>query len=63
MLSPGGACPQESQMIAITRWILARPDGLEGAPRRVHERLHKKELAERDALTAGADSEWGRLVN
>ena len=35
----------------------------EYAPKRVEEPLGKKEAAERDALTVGDGTEWGRLVN
>ena len=59
------ACkPTREGLSAAIFWLKVRAGWSEYAPRpRSEEPLGKKELAERDALTAGSGSEWGQLVN
>ena len=62
------ACkPTREGLSAAIFWLKVRAGWSEYAPRpfrkRAEEPLGKKETAERDALTAGEGSEWGRLVN
>ena len=58
------ACkPTREGLSAAIFWLKVRAGWSEYAPRRVEEALGKKELAEREALTAGEGNEWGRLVN
>ena len=60
------ACkPTREGLSAAIFWLKVRAGWSEYAPPRskAEEPLGKKEAAERDALTAGDDNEWGRLVN
>ena len=59
------ACkPTREGLSAAIFWLKVRAGWSEYAPRpRSEESLGKKESAERDALTAGDGTEWGRLVN
>jgi len=59
------ACkPTREGLSAAIFWLKVRAGWSEYAPRpRGEEPLGKKESAERDALTAGDGTEWGRLVN
>jgi hypothetical protein len=58
------ACkPTREGLSAAIFWLKVRAGWSEYAPKRVEEPLGKKEAAERDALTAGDGTEWGRLVN
>ncbi len=60
------ACkPTREGLSAAIFWLKVRAGWSEYAPRppRSDEPLGKKEVAERDALTAGDGTEWGRLVN
>ena len=60
------ACkPTREGLSAAIFWLKVRANWSEYAPPRpkAEEPLGKKELAEREALTAGDDNEWGRLVN
>ena len=59
------ACkPTREGLSAAIFWLKVRAGWSEYAPRpRSEESLGKKEAAERDALTAGTGTEWGRLVN
>ena len=59
------ACkPTREGLSAAIFWLKVRAGWSEYAPKPpAEEPLGKKEAAERDALTAGDGSEWGRLVN
>jgi len=59
------ACkPTREGLSAAIFWLKVRAGWSEYAPKRpAEEPVGKKEAAERDALTAGDDNEWGRLVN
>ncbi len=60
------ACkPPREGLSAANLWLKVRAGWSEYAPPRpkAEEPLGKKESAERDALTAGEGTEWGRLVN
>jgi len=59
------ACkPTREGLSAAIFWLKVRAGWSEYAPRlRGEEPLGKKEASERDALTAGDGTEWGRLVN
>ena len=57
------ACkPTREGLSAAIFWLRVRAGWSESGPR-AEETPGKKESAERDALTAGDGTEWGRLVN
>ena len=59
------ACkPTREGLSAAIFWLKVRAGWSEYAPRpRAEEVPGKKEVAEREALTAGNGNEWGQLVN
>jgi hypothetical protein len=62
------ACkPTREGLSAAIFWLKVRAGWSEYAPRpvanRAEESMGKKMAADRDALTAGDGTEWGRLVN
>ena len=61
----GLACkPTREGLSAAIFWLKVRAGWSEYTPGpRTEETLGKKEVAERDSLTAGDGNEWGRLVN